>query len=992
MVDRMSSAMTPRADDETTPLTTSFKAQGDYRSDGGMKVVASNNYDVLSNSPWWSNLFFGWLKPLLEMGNAQKQLDPSDVLRMLPLPYDCGTEYCMTEFDRRWKEEEQRVGGANVSPFPSSSSSLGSSDDLLGDENNDADANNKTKKDSSSNNNNNDNYEKEPTLPVCPSLARALAYAFGLDFCLAGLLKLVHDLCIFVGPNVLNKLILFLKDDTAPLSRGIWLTVAVTMSQVTMSFCLRHYFYRCYRTGLRIRTAVVLAVYRKALRLSAAERQHRSVGEIVNLVSVDANRMQNLVTYLHAVWYSFVQIGLAMYFLWQQLGASCLAGCAVIVIMMPVTKTVAKWMGGMQKRLMAAKDARVEVNSEVLGSMKVIKLQSWEEPFQDRLLKLRRAELDRLFRYIVASSFSYMLWSAVPLLVSLSTFAAYALSGHKLDVASSLTSLALFEVLRFPLFMLPNIINNAVEASVSISRVQSFLMCDEQEMLDDGTTTASGRSGDGTATTIVEGASCGVRLKDATFVYESKKPLVEAGSSALVRELNDVRWQAALLKAQLDEAEARLDEQQQSGGSGEPTTDTFALLDEETPSSNEDSSSLLALKRINFSCQPGELVAIVGHVGSGKSTFIQSLLSETRLVSGAALVKGKVAYFPQSTFIMNDTIRNNILFSHRDEPVDEARYQRAVSTSALEADLRELAGGDQTEIGEKGITLSGGQKARVTLARAVYHDADLYLLDDPLAAVDAHVGKHLFQECVINELMLRKNDNTCGETKKRTVLLVTNALQYLSSPYVDRIVVLKDGRITEEGSYEELSQAPDSLFASFLSILAETGGGYATNDVIDDDESSASAPTESLNTLSPASPIRKSITIEKQESIKRSSFDKPAASLMTDEFKEREVGHISIDVYASWAKASGGIISGIAIIAFYSGVEGINVLSKWWLTHWSEEGGDNQMWYLTVYALINMIIIFATFGRIVLLMTAALRASKRVSRTLLLFSFPFCLC
>ena len=172
----MSSAMTPRADDETTPLTTSFKAQGDYRSDGGMKVVASNNYDVLSNSPWWSNLFFGWLKPLLEMGNAQKQLDPSDVLRMLPLPYDCGTEYCMTEFDRRWKEEEQRVGGANVSPFPSSSSSLGSSDDLLGDENNDADANNKTKKDSSSsNNNNNDNYEKEPTLPVCPSLARALA-------------------------------------------------------------------------------------------------------------------------------------------------------------------------------------------------------------------------------------------------------------------------------------------------------------------------------------------------------------------------------------------------------------------------------------------------------------------------------------------------------------------------------------------------------------------------------------------------------------------------------------------------------------------------------------------------------------------------------------------------------------------------------------------------------------------------------------------------
>jgi ABC-type bacteriocin/lantibiotic exporter with double-glycine peptidase domain len=203
-----------------------------------------------------------------------------------------------------------------------------------------------------------------------------------LDFARAGLLKLVHDLCIFVGPQVLHGLIHFLRDADASMSEGILLTLAVTLSQLTMSFCLRHYFFKCYLTGLRVRTSVVLAVYRKALVLSSGERQNRTLGEITNLMSIDAQRMQDLTTYLHAIWYSFIQIGLALYFLWRQLGPSCLGGVAVIVIMIPVARFVAQWMGNMQKKLMKAKDIRVQVNSEILGTMKVVKLQAWEESFQ----------------------------------------------------------------------------------------------------------------------------------------------------------------------------------------------------------------------------------------------------------------------------------------------------------------------------------------------------------------------------------------------------------------------------------------------------------------------------------------------------------------------------------------------------------------------------------------------------------------------------------
>lgn len=123
--------------------------------------------------------------------------------------------------------------------------------------------------------------------------------------------------------------------------------------------------------------------------------------------------------------------------------------------MIPLTKAVAQWMGRMQKDLMKAKDARIKLNAEVLGGMKIIKLQAWEDSFQKRIMDLREAELAQLFRYYVGLAFSRMLWTFTPLFVALTTFAAYVWSGHELDVASALTALALFGILRFPLFMLP---------------------------------------------------------------------------------------------------------------------------------------------------------------------------------------------------------------------------------------------------------------------------------------------------------------------------------------------------------------------------------------------------------------------------------------------------------------------------------------------------------------------------------------------------------
>lgn len=219
--------------------------------------------DSIHSISLWSLLVFGWMTPILEIGNEQKSLDPKD-LDVIPLPPDCSTKVVVGEFDKHWDQEEKRAANRDTSSG---------------------------------------HERRSSSLLQAPSLFLCLCRAFGGDFARAGLLKLVHDLCIFVGPQVLNGLIQFLRDADAPLQRGLSLTLAVTVSQLTMSFCLRHYFFICYLTGLRIRTSVVVAVYRKALRLSSGERQSRSLGELTNLMSIDAQRMQGTfcATFIYAL-------------------------------------------------------------------------------------------------------------------------------------------------------------------------------------------------------------------------------------------------------------------------------------------------------------------------------------------------------------------------------------------------------------------------------------------------------------------------------------------------------------------------------------------------------------------------------------------------------------------------------------------------------------------------------------------------------------------
>ncbi|KAG8321750.1 Canalicular multispecific organic anion transporter 1 [Homalodisca vitripennis] len=296
----------------------------------------------------------------------------------------------------------------------------------------------------------------------------------------------------------------------------------------------------------------------------------------------------------------------------------------------------------------------------------VLKLYAWEPSFEQKINNIRRKEINVLRTaayYNTCSSFVYLM---TPYLVALASFACFVLyDDHNiLDAQTAFVSLSLFNILRFPLSMLPQVLNTFVLTAVSIKRINKFL---NNEELDPHSVTHDHSEGDP------------IVVEDGTFSWES----------------------------------------------------------------GDDNS--IVLRNINVRVPASSLVAVVGSVGSGKSSLLAAVLGEMDKLSGKVNTKGSIAYVPQIAWIQNATLRENITCAHE---FDMSTFKKVVKACALEQDLEMLPGGDMTEIGEKGINLSGGQKQRISLARAVYSKADVYLLDDPLSAVDSHVGKHIFENVI----------------------------------------------------------------------------------------------------------------------------------------------------------------------------------------------------------------------------------------------------
>ena len=509
--------------------------------------------------------------------------------------------------------------------------------------------------------------------------------------------------------------------------------------------------------------------------------------------------------------------------------------------------------------------------------MKSIKLYAWTKAFAKRLSYVRNErELGTLRKIGASQAFANFTWSTTPFLVSCSSFALFVLIQDKpLTTDIVFPALTLFNLLTFPLAVLPMVITAIVEASVAVERITNFFLA--EELQEDAVLVGK---------TAKKVGKESVRVVDAAFTwnkYESK----------------------------------------------------------------------CVLENINFTSKKGDLSCVVGRVGAGKSSFLQSLLGDLWKLKGEVVLRGNSAYVAQSPWVMNASVKENILFGHRWDPYF---YDQTVHACALVDDINSLSDGDQTEVGERGISLSGGQKARLTLARAVYARADIYLLDDILSAVDQHVGRH-----IIDNVLGSK-----GLLASKTRILATNSITVLKD--ATSITLLRDGGIIESGSYQEvmarkgeISRLVQSTNNDELQGRAEGSDGedssgeetiYAGEDGEEESVVESEVIEDGLAVLTPIKPGGKTLRKSSFATLRRAStasfrgargklVDEESTpqpkSRQTKEFMEQ--GKVKWNVYAEYAKTGNLPVVFIYLVALVA-AQTAQIGASIWLKRWSEINGE----------------------------------------------------
>uniref|UniRef100_A0A669EZI3 ABC-type glutathione-S-conjugate transporter n=1 Tax=Oreochromis niloticus TaxID=8128 RepID=A0A669EZI3_ORENI len=719
-------------------------------------------------------------------------------------------------------------------------------------------------------------------------LLRTLARKFGPYFLTGTLCIIFHDAFMFAIPQVLSLLLDFMRDEDAPLWKGYFYATLMFLLSCLQSLFNHQYMYTCFTVGMRVKTAVMGLVYRKSLVINSSARRTCTVGEIVNLVSADTQKLMDFVVYFNAVWLAPIEIALCLFFLWQHLGPSALAGIATVILIFPLNGFIAKKRSKLQVKEIQMKfmDGRIRLMNEILNGIKILKFYAWEKAFLEQVLGYREKELKALKKSQILYSISIASFNSSSFLIAFAMFGVYVMLDDKnvLDAQKVFVSMALINILKTPLSQLPFAISTTLQVGCISSPSP---------------------------------------IEEIIFTVHSL-------TSHIDHFISDYGEDVVI----------------ENG--------TFSWSAEGPP----------CLKRISVSVPRGSLVAVVGPVGSGKSSLLSAMLGETEKRSGQVTVKGSVAYVPQQAWIQNATVQDNIIFGREKL---KTWYHRVLEACALLPDLDILPAGDATEIGEKGLNLSGGQKQRVSLARAVYRKADVYLLDDPLSAVDAHVGQHIFDKVI----------GPKGVLRDKTRILVTHGMSFL--PQADLILVLVDGEITESGSYQELLSR-HGAFADFIHTFAST----------ERKESAIQRGKETFQTLVLGDTTN--TNLQNMEPVSETDQEQVPEDLgkLTEADKAR-TGRVRLDMYKKYFKTIGLAII-IPIVFLYAFQQGASLAYNYWLSKWADDPVVNGTQIdtdlkLTVFGALGFVqgelVGVAIFGTTVAISICGIIASRHLHMDLL---------
>jgi len=748
-------------------------------------------------------------------------------------------------------------------------------------------------------------------------LRRTLFSIIGLRFAIAGAVKFINTCLQFTFPLLVNAVLIYIEGSSSDILRqnhwrGYRLAGMLFVAMLCKALTENMYFHLVTRCGYQTRVAVSVSVYDKALRLTGAERLSSTVGELVNLMQVDATKIEMFIPQVHVLWDGMFQIIGYMTILYTLIGWPCFVGLGVMIIAGPLQGIIMGKLFGMNRKMAKYTDARVNTTNEFLQGITCVKMYSWEENFEKNIGASRAAELGFLKNIAYLRGFSRSYMGALPGIVAVASFIAYATTNGTVTASTLFAALVAFDQLKFPLLFYPMALAQLAQAKVSVDRVSSFLGM------------AEGNVGKGLY--VREDTASTATTAD---LEEEKK--TESCSGEIVVEGATVYWSSP------DDSEASISSKKDGPKS---STDDKNYCAREVELEAAHSSAILS--DINLKVEAGQLCAVIGRVGCGKSTLCSAILNEAILGEGKISVKGAVAYAGQSAWILNATVRDNILFGR---PFDQKQYDAVIEACQLTHDLKILNKGDLTEIGERGINLSGGQKQRISIARAAYSDAEILILDDPLSALDPAVGQQVFEDCIL------------GIMGSKTCLLVTNQLQCLKR--CDRVICLGNGCIIEQGTPGDLMNASDGEMKRLLKELQSTN---------------------STTTQNPESePLSKAVTLKIKEPTETQASNDREGKLTSKE--ERALGAVKFEVYKKYLLSGGGFLR-FAFIFFSFVLNAIiELLKTAWISFWTSDSAyetHSAGFYMGSYALISVAVGVLTFVRSLLLAKFGVKASENL--------------
>ncbi|KAG0217290.1 hypothetical protein BGX33_010936 [Mortierella sp. NVP41] len=760
------------------------------------------------------------------------------------------------------------------------------------------------------------------------------------------------------------------SSEDKPLGYGLLLAFGIFFARCIVAVLYAYTLRRFYLLGIEVKAALIAMIYRKALVLSPDAKRQSSTGAVLNHMSVDALQWEDGFDQLD-IWMSLpFELSICLYMLYQLLGWSFLAGVFTIVAFIPFQTWRATVYEDLEEDRLKTTDERVRLTTEILSNIKIVKLYGWEAAFKSKILEARRAELNVLKKMGALEAVMSLVFSSTSTIVTFVTFATYVTIGHGvLTPKIVFVSLTLFDLLHEPVNRLAEGTSSTISLVVATKRIQRFLMREE--------------------------------IDSSQIIHEkydetSDDPVVEFDDATLA-------WTSGRTPDWTEDADDDDDEDKEGEDTvNDGSDDRQPLLsdqegtaeDNDHNSNNESAPPKSTLRHISLSVKHKSLTAIVGRVGQGKSSLLGALIGEMYKLEGTIRVRGRVAYVPQQAFIINATVRDNIVFGN---PFDQDRYRRVLTVCGLDPDLDVLPAGDMTEIGERGINLSGGQKQRVSLARATYDNADVYLLDDPLSAVDAHVDRHLWDNLIGPE----------GLLKDKTRILVTHGIHHLE--HMDQIVVVKDGEIAEKGRYEDLMAAKQAFYLLMKEYSAKHSRKRKGSHVIPVDgtisEADAAGHSKNQTLSSPTASINNGVfgadsasgtdldsdaaTVEEEEEAPGVAKADEEEYDEEDELIAEEImkkGGVERRLVKAYAKACDLRIA-VAVTLFIIMGELCTVGTNLWLKHWVDKSKEELAASIALFlgVLLALALLFIVVHLIYIYLVfavARIRASELIHREL----------